>query len=246
MFQRMERSGYLPVLRAYAKLSTAPFWWFVDDSAMAPAAIRHNGTICFVHTGQRIIGVTAAHVYQGYLANLQSEALVCQFGSVRFQPERRLISSDEIVDLVTFDVPEFVVATAGCHVHHPPQWPPAPLAIGDLVIAGGYPGPLRVEKNALAEFPFVSLANRVRQASETHSALQLDLATSTWPPGERLWPGADLGGMSGGPLFRFHGDGIEHLELAGFIYEYSSDYEIIRARQGAQVARDGTVLPLTV
>lgn len=39
--------------------------------------------------------------------------------------------------------------------------------------------------------------------------------------------------------------GIEHLRLAGFIYEYNPDYEIMRARQSVQVAADGTVLPLT-
>lgn len=241
----MERSGYMRMLRALAKTSTAPLWWFMDDTATSPAAIRHNGSICFLHTGQRIVGVTADHVYRRYLTDLQSDAVVCQIGSVRFQPERRLISRDEDVDLATFDVPEFMVAAAGCHVHHPLQWPCALLTESELVMAGGYPGPLRVERDTQAEFPFVSLATRVRQSSEMHSALQLDLATSMWPPGERLWPGADLGGMSGGPVFRFHGEGIEHLRLAGFIYEYNPDYEIIRARQSVRVAADGTVLPLT-
>ncbi len=247
LFASMERSGYLPLLRAQAQASTAPFWWFVDATAATPAKIRHNGSICFVHTGERIVGVTADHVYRGYLDDLRSLAVVCQIGSVRFQPERRVISSDKDVDLATFDVPEFMVAAAGRRAHYPPLWPDAPLAEGDLVIAGGYPGPLRAERGIQAEFPFVSLATRVRQSSDAHSALQLDLATSMWP-GERLWPGADLGGMSGGPVFRFHGDGaehpIEHLQVAGFIYEYNPDYEIMRARHGTQVARDGAVVPL--
>ena len=36
---------------------------------------------------------------------------------------------------------------------------------------------------------------------------------------------------------------IEHLQVAGFIYEYNPVYEIMRARHGAQIARDGTVVP---
>lgn len=244
LLQQMERSGYLPTLRAYAKSSSAPFWWYVDDGTVNPAAIKHNGTICFVHTGERVLGVTADHVYRGYLLDLQSDGVVCQIGNIRFQPEQRLISSDERVDLATFDIPELVVAAAGCHLHHPSQWPTPPLAEGELVIAGGYPGPIREERLTVAEFPFVSLATRVRQAGNEHSALQLELADSMWGTTERLWPGADLGGMSGGPVFRVHSGGIEHLELAGFIYEYGMDYEIIRARQSAQVAVDGTVLPL--
>lgn len=237
----MERSGYLPILRSLAKLSTAPFWWFVDDTPSSPAEIQHNGTVCFLKIGKRILGVTADHVYRGYIADLASRPVVCQIGSVRYQPEKRVISRDVETDLVTFDVPEFIVAAAGCSPHDVFQWPPPPLSEGELVIAGGFPGPLREGRLTVAEFPFITLASRVRQSGEDHASLQLELASSEWGTAERLYAGADLGGMSGGPVFRHHGEGIERISLAGFVYEYGPSWEIMLARHAASIAPDGTV-----
>jgi hypothetical protein len=46
-------------------------------------------------------------------------------------------------------------------------------------------------------------------------------------------------------VYRYHGEGIERLLLAGFVFEYGQSWEIMLARQGAHIAPDGTVLPLS-
>ena len=65
-FDRMERAGYLPAMRQLALSLCAPFWWH-GQGGDGPYRILHNGTICYVHTGERVIGVTADHVYRQYL-----------------------------------------------------------------------------------------------------------------------------------------------------------------------------------
>ena len=43
------------------------------------------------------------------------------------------------------------------------------------------------------------------------------------------------------PVFRIAAP-IEYLQLAGFIYEYSPLFDVMRARQADRVAADGTIV----
>ena len=61
-FRQLEESGYIPQLRAFAMARCVPFFWGTQEPGK-PARILHNGTICYVNTGQRHIGITASHVY---------------------------------------------------------------------------------------------------------------------------------------------------------------------------------------
>ena len=57
------------------------------------ARILSVGTICYVDTGSRRIGITANHVYKKYLADKEkygTKAIECQFGSSTIYPERRV------------------------------------------------------------------------------------------------------------------------------------------------------------
>lgn len=233
----------MPGLRALAQLSAAPIFWF-DDSSASNDAILHNGTVVFVDVGNCVVGITAAHVLEQYRADKKSYAsLMCQLGGVRFDPLDRLISIDSSLDLATFSVPEIIVTASGRVVHRPLRWPPSNLQPSDLVLFGGYPGQLRIPRDREVEFAFVTLIGRVSQTSDTHGSIQLNLADSLWSPGERLSPGADLGGMSGGPVFIHRNEPIETLELAGFIYQYQDSIEIVRVRHASHISTEGTVLP---
>ena len=64
---RLDASGYLTVFEKMIRSMCAPFWWSSRDPNDPLAVVRQNGTISFVNTGQRRLGVTADHVYQGYL-----------------------------------------------------------------------------------------------------------------------------------------------------------------------------------
>jgi len=189
----LERLGYIPVLRSLVNSLTSPFWWFDPDGRLG-SSIIHNGTICFVDTGANVLGVTASHVYEEYLAAKKvNNEIVCQIGSSTFDPERYLIAHDVQRDLATFSIPEFLITAADSNIHHAPTWPPVPLESGDLVIMGGYPGPLRTEKPQNAEFSFVSFISPVNQDSEDHISFYLNLENSHWPQGESLESRPDLG-----------------------------------------------------
>src|SRR5262245_8900513 len=99
---RLEASGYLPVLRGLVMSHTSPVWWY-DDRRAVGESIVHSGTVTFVNTGSRIIGVSANHVYEQYMKDKAAvPSLKCQIGNVTIEPERYVIDSDKSLDLVTF------------------------------------------------------------------------------------------------------------------------------------------------
>src|SRR5258708_5571205 len=145
---RLEKVGYLPQLRKLANSLCAPFWWHGVDE-QGKYRILQNGTICFIHTGERIIGVTADHVYGKYLEDRDRyESFGCQIGGSTVEPDRWLISRDGRLDLATFEIPEVLMAPAGYAVHHPVSWPTRPVKEREVVLFGGYPGILREEKTS--------------------------------------------------------------------------------------------------
>lgn len=239
----LEKLGYLPELRQLARIMCAAIWWHGTDDE-GQYRIFRNGTICFLHTGQRLIAVTADHVYRQYLADKERyRDFSCQFGGSTIVPETYLIARDEKLDLATFEFPEVLVAPANVSVHHPPKWPIDPLKVGEFVLAGGYPGILREAKATVAELPFQSLGSKVTSVTEENIALQFDPSDIHWPlhPGESL--NMILGGMSGGPIFRLiEGPPVDRLELVGFIYEHSEEYGLMFARHAAHIQADGKIV----
>ena len=103
------------------------------------------------------------------------------------------------------------------------------------MVLGGYPGVRRSEQTGVVEFDFVSFIGRVTQASEDHIALQLDIPNSYWPQETSLGECPDLGGASGGPVFRIRSTPIEMIEYVGVVYEYSQEFELVFARHAVHV-----------
>ena len=61
--QELAKSGFLPTLEENAKTLTAPFYWYDGDQPVGQRT-QCGGTICFVHTGQTLLGISAAHVHR--------------------------------------------------------------------------------------------------------------------------------------------------------------------------------------
>lgn len=221
----------------------APFWWH-GEREDGFYRILGNGTICFVNTGERLIGVTADHVFSGYLKDkARCQAFACQFGGSTIDPETYLIDRSEDLDLATFNVPSVLVSAAKASVHYPSQWPTEAVREREVVLLGGYPGILRKPKDTNADFPFQSFATAVVAASPTNITLHLDLPNVHWPlhEGEQINP--ELGGQSGGPVFRvIEGAPIDRLELVGFIYEFSVSLNVMLARHASAVDADGRII----
>lgn len=238
----LERAGYLPVIRSLARSHTCPFYWY-DDFGPLGEAILHNGTVTFVNTGIATLAISANHVYERYLqdkANIPHTK--CQFGGVTVEPERYVVSVNAALDIVTFELPSVLVAGSGATVHNAPKWPPDRLQQSELVIFGDYPGHRRTEREGALDTDFVVFISRVTQSSDDHVSVYLNIPESHWPRGESVGERPDLGGASGGPVFRYRTEPIEMMEFAGVIYESSQEYELVFARHASHISSEGAVI----
>ena len=223
------------VLRNLVRSHTCPFWWF-DESVPLGKSILHNGTICFVNTGNEILGITANHVYEGYLVDKdKNPLLVCQIGGVTVEPEKYVTRVFPELDLISFSLPSVLVAGTHVIIHNAASWPPPKLKEGDLVVLGGYPGARRVERTGKVDFDFVSFIGCISQSSDDHISIYINIPESYWPQGESVGEKPDLGGASGGPVFLLKTEPFETIEYAGVIYECGQDFELIFARHAEEL-----------
>lgn len=238
----LERAGYTRILRDWARSHTCPFYWY-DDSRPLGDSILHNGTATIVNTGTATLVITANHVFEKYLQDKERlPHLKCQFGGVTVHPERYVASSNPAVDIVTFEFPAVLVAGTGVTVHNPRVWPPDKLQPSELVIFGGYPGHRRAEREQALDTDFISFISSVTRSSDDHICVYLDLTNSHWPQGEAVGDRPDLGGASGGPVFRFRTEPIEAIEFAGVIYESSQEFELVYARHASHISSNGVII----
>jgi hypothetical protein len=215
---------------AAAKGSCAPVFWRKPNGRMT------NGTVTFVRTPSQVLGVTNAHVADGLV---NSDGGGWQLGGAQFHPNR-LIDRHPTLDLATFELSDVFLATAGGHAATVPTWPPVGPSVGDPIMLGGYPGTYREQLPGSVNFSFAWFAGKVESVSETTIGLALNIGTSISTSPQRIAAHADLGGCSGGPVFRVvDSGGIERLELVAIIFEYSTEYEIMRAHLLRDLAPDG-------
>ena len=220
----------------------APIWWEVDRNT-----ILGNGSMCVIATPQAVFGVAANHVlgiYEGH--KKQHTDLFCQLGSAPFDPIPNVISRSEHWDLATFKIPKFTLKHWKLEVYKTEVWPPPILKRNDRIILGGYPVNRRSqtqgERPSTMSADFVSFITSVDSWSENHFALGLDSASWYWPQREWLPSNPELSGTSGGPCFLMIPD-ENRIELAGFIYEANTKYEVVRGRQANLIDACGIIAP---
>ena len=202
-----------------------------------------GGTVCFVNSGVRVLGLTAAHVHQECMTALERDPeLGCQIGGHSFQPAKHLIDIDEDLDLATYDLSEIQVNAAGADIHAPSTWPPT--LTNDLVLVGGWPWRSVVSHSRSSTHDFVLFIGRFVGTSENCLGMNTFRSTSI-PYGARsLSPDLNLGGMSGGPMYVLKQDLIARLELVGIVCEFSPNplFELMLARPVSRVAADGKLI----
>ena len=244
-YDEAESSGLLPRLRLVVQSFCAPIWWEIDGKT-----ILGSGSMCVIATPQSVFGVTANHVltiHEGHkVAHLDA---FCQLGSAPFDPIPNLIARSEHWDLATFRIPDFTLKHWGRHhrIYKTEAWPPPAIKKDDQVILGGYPTNRRTQASgkrpATMTSDFVSFIARADDNwSENHMAFCFDSNSWYWPQGEELPPNPELSGASGGPCFLMVPE-KDRIELAGFVYEAHTEYEVIRVRQANLIATDGTIAP---
>lgn len=222
----------------------APIYWHRPD-AFGNRPIPTNGTATFVQSSERLFGVTAAHVIEGYQAAAALGDCVLQIGNAALDLE--LIAFDRRLDLATFVVPPAVLRDIGK--------PIAPVSLprpgdepqeGRGIFLGGYIGservPVGIQRVSWGVFYACGVARRV-------NALQI-----SWKPDHdhhvpmpdvpALAAHQELGGTSGGPMLAWfekaHGQ-LAWCSLAGIIVEQSAELEMVVARRAEYINADGSL-----
>lgn len=155
------------------------------------------------------------------------------------------------VEQRSMEIPAFSLKHWGQHhkIYRTEMWPPPTIKNNDPIILGGYPVNRRSQpegdRPTTMSIDFVSFITRADNWSENHMAFCFDSTSWYWPQGEGLPPNPELSGASGGPCFLMVPD-EQRIELAGFIYEAHTEYEVIRVRQANLINADGTITPAPI
>ncbi len=218
----------------------APLYRKKAGSSDAPS----NGSAFFVNIGTALFGVTAKHVYDAFAeeANLDLR-IVCWFYNFPLLDLRsRLISRGRECDVATFEILPSEISRLD---RRAAPWPPSIPPKGKSVVFAGFPG-IGKKMNATGELTFgmfKSMTNVDCLSERDISLVRPPDDQVTDVDGKGLPPhDIDLGGMSGGPLFTvLDGAGIVSWALAGVIYEYGAQFEIIKAVKGDVIGNDGKI-----
>ncbi len=226
-----------------ASAYTSVLFWFAPGET---PQINH-GCIFFLDLGRGPFAVTANHVYEAYLERRRAEVdLWCQIGNRCFVPEDRLIDHNPDLDLATFRMEEREISADGKIVHRvdPTGWPPKPPDLDKGVFFAGYPQVHRKTHGAhqveWGTHVGVLTATSVRERDvicQFHREEMVDMFGTGVPP-QGQW----LGGLSGTPLWTLVQTAIFSWRLAGILYQFGGDFEIIYARRPDSILPDGHLL----
>ena len=246
----METIG--PVERQLVGDFTAALYWVQPVQGSGVRA--HNGSIFFIDTRVRVLGVTAAHVIRGYenARKIGAGPLLYGPGTV-LDLSTRLIDLDDQIDIATLAFTEADVRASGHIVFGgaDPLWPPRPPDQDKGIYFAGFPGDGTVWLD-----PVSISFGMLRGSGVASSVSERDISMLTereyWMPvrGEDLpTPNFDFRGMSGGPMVTVvESGGIRSWRLAGVLYEGPNPaqdmhsiegLEIIKARRADFILSDG-------
>jgi hypothetical protein len=227
-----------------------PLWWVFEDQEKN-FKLR-NGSAFLIDYGHGVFAVTAAHVFAEYLeARRTAVAIGCQLGHALFDPEARLISCRNDLDIATFRVStseakqiDRAIVLAG-----PPNWEPLSPAVGNFAFFAGFPAQTRgmMPGGHFATAPYFAMppitsVTDHQIACRFNRAKMIDFSGSGLPP-----PGYDIGGVSGGPLLvpTLVRQGVEGViwRLAGVIVQAATGdmFEQIVAVRSHYIHPDGRI-----
>jgi hypothetical protein len=218
--------------------STAVIYWHADGGP-----VLHNGSIFFVRTKKALFGVTARHVYEGYLERAEAERTICQIGNLIVDPNDRLIDTGRDIDIATFHITPIELAELG-NITVP--WPPKVPTVGAGVFVCGLPGFARnMPTSRIVAFKHFTALMCVDSVSERGISMvrqpneeMMDLLGTGLPP-----TNMDIGGMSGGPIALHMNTpmGLTCWFLSAVISEGHQAYDIIHAARADWINDDGTL-----
>jgi hypothetical protein len=212
-----------------------------DDSV-----ISTGGSAFLVRTPAGILGVTAGHVIDGFVAARKTCAdITATLGGFSFDLEERLIERGHGVDIATFRVREADIPAIGFRPLER-AWPPTAPASRGIVLIAGWPGRERIVD---AERVIGGIYCGWGSAGVSNLQITIRVDHDKRPisplPGVPLPPpGFEFGGISGGPVMMIDAEDSGHnmgWRVAGVISEGRSDYDYIVATRADFIQDDGRI-----
>ncbi len=223
------------MISSWAREGCAPLWF--RDLAGA----LHHASITFVDTGTAVLGVTARHVADEVVVYCDeaTPGRGCQVGNGEMSPSS-FLGRHPSLDLATFRLSHEFVASTGHSALTVPRWPPQVAGEGELMLFGGYPARLSGKEPGAFNGAHVWFAGHAESVADRNAGMRLRIADSIPAGLDTAPPSADLGGWSGGAVFRvLEQEAIARLELAGIVYEYSRGAELVLAHPLTSIAASG-------
>jgi hypothetical protein len=212
----------------------APIYWYRRDRM--DLAILNSGTVTFLQTPERLLGVTAAHVLNGYLRDAAAGPITLQvFDAVIDDMQARVVHLPDHLDIATFAVDDALLTRLGKRAVPLANWPPRVPKEGRGIMLAGYPAVERVAEGNRVNFGLFTalvIARRVTDVQITWLVEREAMLPDARVPAPPLNYG--LGGISGGPLITWL-ESEQHIAtfaLGGVIVEHpdyaNNDFAIER------------------
>ena len=208
--------------------------------------ISEGGSAFLVRTPAGIIGVTAGHVLDGFVAARSfCKDITATLGGFRFDPEERLIMRGNTADIATFSVGEHDLPKIGFSPLER-AWPPNTPASGGIVLLAGWPGQERiVSAERVTGGIYIGWGSAGVSDLQITIRVDHDQGPISPLPGVPLPPpGFEFGGISGGPVMVIDAEDSGHKigwRVAGVISEGKPDYDYIIAARADVIQDDGRI-----
>jgi hypothetical protein len=231
---------------AWAASHVSYFRW---TSEAAFGRTINNGSVFFLDLCGKLLAVTAAHVFEGYLSRKwRSRRILCQIDNVEFDPEDRLWGRHPNVDIATFQFSYEDLQRIGKQalVATEDSWPPPHPFSGQSVYVVGFPSAARVWTGLRSiNFGLLVGLSQINVVADDKITCPIEREHLIAAPGFALLPeGYDLGGISGGPLLLpMEKDGVWHFCLGGVVSQApdSRYYQTIVCVPAHFIAKDGRI-----
>ncbi len=237
-----------------------PLYWITREEDGRHTA--RNGTAFVLDTGERVFGVTANHVLEGWRTDWETKDVISlQLGDLSLDPVVRhaIIAAHAGIDLATFQIkPDELAQVAPGKIvlrGYQGEWPPTAPQKDRGIFYAGYPGREKIWLSP-KDISFGAAYGGGVASSISESDVSSLIARNYMMPvegGPALPPeNYNFQGISGGPMLTVIGHrGLRTHALAGVIYqgpntsldpkEAIAGLEIIKARRAHFILADGTL-----
>lgn len=220
--QRIIRDGHQideMVVSHAARVLIGPPWRYRTDGH-----INHASGVQIEVAGARYLA-TAAHVIRAGAERLRNEQHVLfQVGNAIVPLLERVVYLDDALDLAFVRIEDKETNCIASACWRPSSWPPSPVVDGEYVAFAGYPRRyVEYDEGGGLILNAIGGILRVDSASDRRLTSVLARSDLILLKGPEIPPqGSELGGMSGGPLFRVKDSSIE---LVAIFIEDSQDFD---------------------